>query len=230
MKRVICFCMASFLFFLPILCISGETQFGNVYRENKNGDRKIALTFDDGPHPRLTPQILDILKRYGVHATFFLVGENVYNYPGILERILAEGHEIGNHTYTHGHIENHNTVDLKKEIEACESIIYETADYKTKLMRPPRGILGKNIQRVAAQLDYNIVLWNIDTEDWAHTDPKVIADNVVNKVASGSIILMHDYISFNSPTPEALELFIPTLLEQGYRFVVVSDLIYSESN
>lgn len=225
MKRYVrCLSVILLLLCLPI---SGKEGVSNVYHAHENAGKKIALTFDDGPHPRLTPEILDILKKYDVKATFFLVGENVGRYPHLVERILADGHEIGNHTYTHGRVSEFGFFEMKKEIEDCESAIYEVAEYKTKLLRPPEGYLDDKIRMISKDLDYNVILWNIDTRDWEHESPRRICQNIVERISDGSIILMHDYISYNSPTPKALELFIPKLLEKDYQFVVVSDLIGS---
>ena len=227
MKRWLRFILLLLIMALGLFGASGEESISNVYHAHENAGMKIALTFDDGPHPRLTPEILAVLKKYDVPATFFLVGENVKNYPEAVEKILADGHELGNHTYTHGRVSEYGFFEMKREFEACESAIYEVAEYKTKLLRPPEGYLDGKIKAISKQLDYNIILWNIDTKDWAHTSPEIICKNVVDNISGGSIILMHDYISYNSPTPKALELFIPVLLAKGYQFVVVSDLIGS---
>ena len=200
--------------------ITASRQEVNIYHEHQNQEMKIALTFDDGPHPILTPKILNILQKYNIKATFFIVGENATNYPEIVKLILDQGHEIGNHTFSHDHIN-------EEEIDQCEKTIYELTDYKTKLFRPPEGALNQKIEYISKHLGYSIILWDIDTRDWEHTPPKIIRENVMKKIKAGSIILMHDYIGFNSPTPEALELIIPALLEQGYQFVVVSELIGS---
>ena len=205
---------------LACVSISAEEGTTGVYHCHDNGEMKIALTFDDGPHPILTPKILDILKHYQIKATFFVVGENVGHYPDVTQRILNEGHEIGNHTHTH------DKIDLT-EIERCEKAIYELTDYQPKLFRPPEGFLNGTVKSMSATLGYNIILWNIDTRDWDHTPPETICKNVIGHISAGSIILMHDYISYNSPTPEALEQMLPQLIDAGYRFVVVSELIGS---
>ncbi len=196
-----------------------------VIYNNKNSGNKIALTFDDGPHPRQTKEILDILDEYGIKATFFVVGINAENYGESLQQIIERGHEIGNHTYTHSKVSELDYYSLKKEIEDCESKIYGMTDYKTKLMRPPEGMIDTSVKAIAKELDYKVILWDIDTRDWAHTSPRDIANHVISKITSGDIILMHDYIGKNSPTAEALRLFIPELLDMGYKFVVVSELI-----
>jgi peptidoglycan/xylan/chitin deacetylase (PgdA/CDA1 family) len=197
----------------------------DIYRKNENEYMKIALTFDDGPHPRYTDEILEILDEYGIKATFFVIGINARYYPETLESVIAKGHEIGNHTYSHPHVSEINSESIRLEIESCEEMIHSLSDYRTKLFRPPEGMVDGDVKSVLKKLDYKVILWDIDTRDWAHTSPEDICENVVNKVNSGDIILMHDYIGYNSPTPAALRLFIPKLLEKGYRFVVVSELI-----
>ena len=197
----------------------------DVYRKNENEYKKIALTFDDGPHPRLTPKILEILDKYKVRATFFTVGINVHYYPETFEKIVARGHEIGNHTYTHPHVSRVDKVTLRDEIERCESEIYEHSEYRTKLFRPPEGMVDTGITTLLKELDYKVILWDIDTRDWDHTPASEIADMIINRISSGDIILMHDYISYDSPTPEALEIFLPVLIERGYQFVTVGELI-----
>ncbi len=216
------------LFVLSFILPCFATEDTNVYRCHENSSMKIALTFDDGPHPRYTPQILDILKKYDVHATFFLIGENVELYPDLAKRILDEGHEVGNHTFTHTKISDTSKEQLKKEIEQCERILFELTEYQPVLFRPPQGRLDSKVESLAQMFDYKVILWNIDTRDWAHESPEAIKKNVITNIESGSIILMHDFIAHNSPTPKALELFIPRLLEEGYTFTVVSDLLGSE--
>lgn len=217
-KTIISFVLAMFMLLTYTVRASAEKESTNVYHRHDNEEMKIALTFDDGPHPILTPKILDILSNYHVKATFFIVGENVKNYPDVVERLLKEGHELGNHTYTHDSIN-------QKEIEACENAIYELTDYRTKLFRPPEGFVNQSIKAATVMLGYDIILWDIDTRDWAHTPPQKISDMVLEKIRAGSIILMHDYIGYHSPTPEALEIMIPRLLEKGFRFVPVGELI-----
>lgn len=199
-----------------------------VYSHRKNEKMMIALTFDDGPHPRYTPKILDILKKYDIKATFFEVGENVISYPDVSRRCLDEGHEIANHTFSHMNLSNHSFEDICHEISAAENTIYENLEIRPKLLRPPGGLYGINVMRAAAELDYTIVLWNIDTRDWAHTPAAAISKKVLENIKPGDIILMHDYIGKNSPTPDALRQMIPILLKRGYKFVTVSELLGSK--
>ena len=209
------------------VCANAKQDYdhSDVYRKHENQYKKIALTFDDGPHPRLTPKILEVLDKYNVKATFFTVGVNVHYYPDAFEQILSHGHEIGNHTYTHPHVSRIDTGTLKGEIERCEAEIYEHGEYKTKLFRPPEGMIDNGVTSLLKELDYKVILWDIDTRDWDHTPAIEIAKMVEKGVSSGDIILMHDYISYDSPTVEALDIFLPILIEKGYQFVTVGELI-----
>jgi len=202
-----------------------DYECGMVYSSKTNDKMMIALTFDDGPHPRYTPEILDILHEYGICATFFTVGKNAVNYPGIIERYQKEGHEIANHTYSHKDLSKDSYDDVCREVSTAEDIIFESLDVRTKLLRPPGGLYGKNVIKAAAQLDYTLVLWTVDTKDWAHTPSQKIVEKVLSSVESGDIILMHDFIGKNSPTPDALREMIPQLLDRGFRFVTVSELL-----
>ncbi len=196
-----------------------------IYRGTSSGRKEIALTFDDGPHPRYTPLILDILAEYDVHATFFMVGENVGYYPAAAEAVIAAGHEIGNHTFTHRGFSRMSEGEMRREIIACEDAIASLSETRPRFMRPPEGEMNPTMRRLIGEMDYRIVLWDVDTRDWAHTPPDVICDRVVSTVRPGDIILMHDFIGHDSPTPEALRRLIPTLQAAGYHFVTVGELV-----
>jgi peptidoglycan/xylan/chitin deacetylase (PgdA/CDA1 family) len=196
----------------------------NVFYSNPNDSGKIALTFDDGPHPKYTRQILDILDEYGIKATFFVVGENAKFYPDLVREEIERGHEIGNHTYEHKNILDYDAKGLCEEIKKCERELARF-EYSCKLFRPPEGALGSEQGRQIKDLDYTVILWNLDTRDWAHNTPWQISSYLMKNVKSGDIILMHDFIGKNSPTPEALRIFIPQMLAAGYNFVTVSELI-----
>lgn len=229
-KKFISLCLSLtvvFLFIAPISSSAYSNEKIPVYRKIKNDGHKIALTFDDGPHPRYTPQILDILDEYNIKATFFVVGVNAKYYPKALQMIAERGHEIANHTYTHPHVSRIDQEKLKREVEDCETEILSLVDERTKLFRPPEGMIDENMLAALSVLDYKVVLWNIDTRDWAHTPAPKISEHVINNISDGDIILMHDYIGKNSPTPEALRLFLPILIEKGYKFVTISELIAS---
>ena len=199
-----------------------------VYHSRHNDRMEIALSFDDGPHPRLTPVILDILEEYGVKATFFMVGENVDYYPDAARAVVEAGHEIGNHTFSHRKFNRMSEHEMLDEIHACEQAISSVSDSPVHLIRPPEGQMNEAMRRVIGSLDYRIILWDVDTRDWAHTPPAEISRHILDTVQAGDIILMHDFIGHDSPTPEALRTVIPALLERGYRFVTVGELVDGE--
>ena len=196
-----------------------------VYHSRKNDRMEIALSFDDGPHPRLTPVILSILEEYGVKATFFMVGENVGYYPDAARAVAEAGHEIGNHTFSHRKFNRMSEHEMLDEIHACEQAISGVTQSPAHFIRPPEGQMNQAMRRVIGSLDYRIILWDVDTRDWAHTPPAEISRHILDTVQAGDIILMHDFIGHDSPTPEALRLVIPALLERGYRFVTVGELV-----
>ena len=196
-----------------------------VYYSAANDGKMIALTFDDGPHPRYTNQILDLLARYGVKATFFEVGENVRYYPDTARRVAREGHEIGNHTDTHPHLRGINGALLFEEVEKCENAIKSVTGVTPTLFRPPEGVIEDSVKVMAQEKNYSLILWDVDTRDWAGRSSADIVKNVTENVSSGDIILMHDYISKKCHTVEALNVLIPALLNRGYTFVTVSELI-----
>lgn len=229
MKRKILIAVILALVCLPSLTGAGRnTNDGSVYVSHSNSQMKIALTFDDGPHPKLTPEILDILKENGAKATFFLIGENAKRYPELVLRETAEGHEIGNHTYSHTVLKRDNTALMRTELEKTESVLYSIGEYKPKYVRPPCGIYDSAVIEAVKDIDCKIVLWNIDTRDWAHTPSEKIIKMVMSTVKSGDIILCHDFISGYSPTAEVLRNIIPALTEKGYSFVTVSELLGCE--
>lgn len=197
----------------------------NIIVKGNSNVPKIALTFDDGPHPKKTDKILDILEKYGIKATFFVIGKNAELYPQPLIRASKEGHEIANHTYSHCKISRMSYLNLKKEIMKCESIIYSKCDVKSQLFRPPEGNLSSDVKKCTFELGYKSVLWTVDTLDWKGTNYDKIVNNVIKNTSYGDIILMHDYTSYTNDGIYALEKFIPKLQEMGYEFVTISELI-----
>ncbi len=195
-----------------------------VFRSAKTEEKRIALTFDDGPHPKQTPQILEILSRYGIKATFFMVGENVTYYPKAAEMVLAEGHEVGNHTFSHAHVGHLDIGRIREELVRCEDVLEELGEYRPHLFRPPEGSVTPYVEHCVDAGDYALILWSLDTRDWECKDADLIAKRVLEEVEPGDIILMHDYIA-GSETPKALEILLPKLLGQGYEFVTVSQLL-----
>ena len=222
-KGTLCLLIALILVLVPFKA-AAEAEI--VYRRTGgDGGKRIALTFDDGPHPRYTTEILDILAEFGVKATFFIVGSNAAYYPHLVARELQEGHEIANHTYHHYHTNKTDAVALQRDIEACAELLMRQTGTRPTLFRPPEGVFNEEMKAFCAKRGYTIVMWSIDTRDWAHTPILDIVKNVKEHARDGAIILMHDFIGKNSPTPAALRQIIPMLQELGFEFVTVSRLL-----
>ncbi len=229
MKRIISFALSLLLIlFASVFSVSGREEYGRIYCRSSVESKRIALTFDDGPHPRFTPEILEILKEYGIVATFFIIGVNATTYPDTLQMIADSGCEIGNHTYSHKRLGKLSPDEIEEEIRHCEEVLVSMTGIRPKLFRPPEGAVVGNLEKIAERSDYNIVLWSVDTLDWKLTPAPVIYKTVTDQVRGGDIILMHDYVSGGNTTCEALRNMIPKLLEDGYEFVTVSELICSE--
>jgi len=196
-----------------------------VFSKAREETKKIALTFDDGPHPRYTERILKILEKHNVKATFFVIGINVKNYPEALKKVHAAGHEIANHTYYHNNEKRLDVSSIEREISECEKIVIDTVGVKPRLFRPPQGDYNEATKRVALDNGYSIILWSVDTRDWDGNSAQGIASTVIREVSGGDIILMHDYVSCQNTTCDALEILIPRLKSLGYEFVSVGELI-----
>ncbi len=202
-----------------------EIQTCPVYSIGTPDGHLIALTFDDGPHSEKTPEILDILKEFEIQATFFVVGENASKNETIVERICKEGHEIGNHTLTHKYLYGEGRNVVEREIDLCDDVIFNHSEYNSIVFRPPGGLYDADLTTVCMERGYSVVLWSIDTRDWAGTSAVNICKEIYDNIEDGSIILMHDYVCGESHTAEALRIAIPKLKKLGYRFVTVSELI-----
>lgn len=215
--------LIALLFLFRSLPVTGSAE-RVVHRSGDPETRKIALTFDDGPHPSFTYRILDILDRYGVKATFFMIGTNVEYYPEVAREVLRRGHEIGNHTYSHHRLTKMDEGTLTDELKKCEATMQDVLNYRPKLFRPPEGVVSNAVRSCADCRGYTVVLWSVDTRDWEIKETDAIVNHIMKEVKPGAIVLMHDY-TVHSKTPEALEIVLPRLLGQGYEPVTVSTLI-----
>lgn len=195
---------------------------------NVETDQKlVALTFDDGPNPRFTPQILDVLKQYDAKATFFVLGKRVQMFPTIAIREVNEGHEIANHTFDHHFLRNVDPEKLKSEIMQTQDIIFDVTEQIPRVFRPPGGIYNQTLLDMAKQDKFTVVMWSWyqDTKDWKKPGVDNIVRTVLTNVHNGDIILFHDLEGDCSQTVEALKIVLPELKKQGYQFLTVSDLI-----
>ncbi|GAB6989131.1 polysaccharide deacetylase family protein [Paenibacillus pini] len=214
---------------------SPKTQKGREYYE-KTGDvtweypsqkNMIALTFDDGPDPVDTPQILDLLKKYNAKSTFFVVGKQVDEHPEVARRQVAEGHELANHTYTHAYFTRNSSVaSIRNEMEKTQQSIIKVTGQKSYLFRPPGGFYSDRMIDTCRKDGYLVVMWSWhqDTWDWNRPGVHKIVNKVLNNARSGDIVLMHDHVEGKSQTIEALKQILPELQKRGFRFVTVSEL------
>ncbi|WP_232735748.1 polysaccharide deacetylase family protein [Alteribacter populi] len=200
-----------------------------VFLKGPTTENKIALTFDDGPDPRFTPGVLDVLSEYNVPATFFLMGARAEANPDLAQRIVEEGHVVGNHTFWHPDLVEEADVDLLvEEVTRTEDVLAEVLGLRTTLFRAPYGFLYRELVEELEILNYSVIGWSVDSLDWQEITPEEIAENVLTQIQPGSIVLMHDGAEpefDRTQTIESLHEIIPTLQEQGYEFVTVSELL-----
>ena len=187
-------------------------------------DKKVvALTFDDGPWERTTNDTLYILDKYGIKATFFVVGQYVQAYPEILKKVVRHGHAIGNHTWTHGY-HGFSEAAAAKELESTAAAIEKLTGAKTSLFRPPGGVLTNGLVSYAHKKGYVNVMWSADSHDY-RSSSAVITKKVLSQTKPGGVILLHDGGGDRQSTVNALPTIIESLIEQGYSFVTLPELL-----
>src|SRR5437016_4145767 len=207
-------------------------EFPTLYHQGAGGEHQVAITFDDGPDPQWTPKILDILKTANAKAAFFLVGVNAEKYPGLVRRIVNEGHEIGNHTYYHPNLALAWPEHVRLELNATQLLIETITGRATTLFRPPYAADTQPSQmselmplQIAQELSYLVVLENIDPQDWAKPGADIILQRVKQQRRDGSIILLHDAGGDRSQTVEALPRILEWLHTRGDTVVPLSTLL-----
>lgn len=174
----------------------------------------IALTFDDGPHPEITPQVLAMLEKHQVKGTFFVIGASVDTYPELAKQIVDEGHQIANHTYSHPDLAKLSDSEVLREIQQTQDAIFNATGATPELYRLPYGSGGARVVRLLKPL--TSIIWNVDSEDWQSKDKELIVEQVLMHLQPQSLLLMHDTHHATAP---ALDELIPLLKERGYRFV-----------
>jgi peptidoglycan-N-acetylglucosamine deacetylase len=198
-----------------------------VFYKGPANKKRVALTFDDGPDEVYTPKILDILNEKKIQATFFVIGQQVSEAPEIVKRIMNEGHEIGNHSWSHPNFMELTASELIKEIKSAETEINSLTGKFTSILRPPYGFVTKSDIQIINDLGYKVIMWSVDTLDWTGlTDAEIIS--IVNRdLTEGAIILQHSFQSSTSKldgTVKALPVIIDKLINEGYEIVTISKL------
>lgn len=186
----------------------------------------VAMTFDDGPHPELTPRLLDLLKSKNIHATFYLIGQNAAAYPEIVKRIVAEGHEVGNHTYTHPALSKSSQARVQSEMEKTNAAIFAASGVYPKTMRPPYGATNASVNKLLSEnYNFKVIMWSVDPLDWKYRNASRVSSEIA-KAKAGDIILAHD---IHASTVNGMDEAFNALLAKGLRFVTVSELLAMDS-
>jgi peptidoglycan/xylan/chitin deacetylase (PgdA/CDA1 family) len=206
---------------------SSAPLWGSVVHSVACKDKVVALTFDDGPHPTFTPQVLDLLEAHHAKGTFFMIGQRMEKYPGIVRQVVTRGHVIGNHTFSHpGDIEALTEVQITNDLELCEGVIERMTGKRTHLFRPPRGLIDGTVFTIAAERGYQTILWTVCADHRKAPTPEDMAQRVLRRLRPGAIILVHDGRSpARAKDVTATRLIIEELAERGYRFVTVPELL-----
>lgn len=187
-------------------------------KDTPSSDKQVALTFDDGPHPTNTLEVLQLLDEYNAKATFFMLGNRVDFYPDIAKMIAEKGHELGNHTWSHKNLTSLRQEEMSEEVKITNEVIQNATGEHPTAFRPPYGAINDQVREV---IGITPTLWTIDTLDWKSHDPNEVLSIVKENVTNGSVILMHD---IHESTVEAVELVLKFLDEEGYEFVTVSEI------
>ncbi len=183
----------------------------------------IAMTFDDGPSAVLTPKLLDLLAARHIKATFFVIGENVAEHPEIVARAAREGHEIGNHSWSHPNFAKMSQENVRSQLQRTDDAIKNATGKRPTLLRPPYGSITERQKRwIHDEFGYDIILWDVDPLDWKRPGPAVVRSRILKETRSGSIVLSHD---IHPGTIEAMPSTLDELEAKGFKFVTVSELI-----
>lgn len=214
--------------------------FGLTITRGPTDERVVALTYDDGPNPPYTGQILSVLEQHHVHATFFVVGRAVRAYPGIVRREVEDGDAIGNHTWDHRHLIVMRRSQIRYSLQQTDAAIYAAAGQHTRLLRPPFGARDWIVMQVARKMGYTVVMWSVPlARDWEYPPARVIAQRILPHVDDGAIIVLHDgnrgqlcganrlpaHVCDRTADIDATRIIVEDLKAQGYRFVTVPQLI-----
>ncbi|MBD3234161.1 MAG: polysaccharide deacetylase family protein [candidate division Zixibacteria bacterium] len=200
-----------------------------ILRRGDTKTPKIALTFDDGPHPVFTPMLLDILERIEGKGTFFTTGRNILDNLSLSEDMVRRGHMIGNHTFDHPHALWSGRGKLHDEIKKTKELIEELSEKPNKIFRPPYGFITPSMLSICRQLELSIVLWNSNSKDYKRDVPEIMVNRVRDKITSGSILLFHE-CHFNKPsldysgTLKALKSVVDIVKLRGLHPVTIGEM------
>lgn len=220
-----------FLFLLITVCGSFFIQWNyhltSLHSNKISSKNEIALTFDDGPHPEFTPKVLDLLKKKGAKATFFCIGQHIEKHPELFKRILAEGHSIGNHTYSHSKLFGFfSTQTVVRELNRTTDVVKKLTGKSLNLYRPAFGVTNPMIEKAVKDLEVNSIGWSIRSLDTTTRNEKTILNRITTKVSKGDVILLHDT---SEKTVKVLEWLLLFLEENNLKSVTVDELLQIEA-
>lgn len=203
-----------------------------IYNEVDTKEKLVAFTFDDGPNPKWTPLFLDVFRNYGAKATFYVIGSHLEQYPDIARRVCEEGHELGNHSYSHPSFSKLSREGQLEELSRADQLIAGMTGRNPGTFRPPYLDVNDDLLEVSAERGYSVIhAANTESRDW---EDATSADHIVEtsraQIRNGSILIYHDGFGDRSATLEAISILIPELIESGYRLVTVSELLASRTN
>jgi peptidoglycan/xylan/chitin deacetylase (PgdA/CDA1 family) len=195
-----------------------------LYINGYTDEKKIALSFDDGPDLNITPKVLDILKANNIKGNFFFIGDRVQRFPSVVKRADAEGNLVLSHSFSHPDLTKMTEAEIQNQISKSETAIYNVIGKKPAIVRPPYGGVNNPVINIAKKNNFKLVLWSIDTLDWSQREKDNIIKNVIDNVRPGDIILMHSNDD-KAATMQALPELIIKLKDKGYRFVDLGELL-----
>jgi len=204
-----------------------QPTFPHCLWSGNSSCKTIALTFDDGPHPQYTPQVLSVLNRYKITASFFWLGNCVNRFPDIAKTVSEQGHWIGLHGYEHDSFPFLSPTQLKQSLEKTQVAIYNACNLQPEQVRdvrPPNGFFTPQTLQLFQQWNYRPVMWSVVPEDWVLPGVNVVINRVMKQVKNGSLIVLHDGYFGGKDVAETINILIPKLLEQGYKFVTINIL------
>ncbi len=207
--------------------------FGKMISRVNTNEKAVALTYDDGPNSPYTDDLLDVLQEFDAKATFFAVGESIKSNPDVTRRLIAEGHELGNHSYSHKQLVNISLDTIRSEIQKTDDVISDLGFKANTHFRAPYGLKRIRLPWELAQRKKVSILWDVDPKDFENPGPETIADSIVQNVKPGSIVLMHDGMQDGdrnrSQTVAATKLALQQLQQEGYQFKTISELMALEA-
>lgn len=222
-------CLIIFYLVYGILFSKSEI-WGKVFWHGESEEWAVALTFDDGPTPRNTPQILEILERFNIKATFFMVGKSIRRYRELARQVDSAGHAIGNHSFSHPVLVSERKGQIRREVMLTDRIIRQVIGKRPYIFRPPHGFKDPRVFNIARELQYVIVSWSNMPEDWKEISAEKIAERVLERAEPGDIILLHDgdrgeREADRTETVKSLPLIIEGILSQGYAFKTIPEML-----